>query len=136
MSVVDLTITSHNSKAIKWTVDTDCRGSDHLPIIITEKKKQYKKDETKPRWDHPKANWEVFQTQVNENIKQRTITSTEMLTEEIHKAATASIPKINTKRQQKVPWWNNKVTKAVKQRSIALAKFINYQNRPHKKNSR
>lgn len=38
MSVVDLTITSHNSKAIKWTVDTDCRGSDHLPIIITEKK--------------------------------------------------------------------------------------------------
>lgn len=125
MSVVDLTITSNNNKSIKWTVDTDCRGSDHLPIIITEKK-QNKMDEVKPRWDHLKANWEEFQKQVNENIKQRATTSIEMLTEEIHKAAIASIPRKNIKRQKRVPWWNNKVAKAVRQRSIALTRFINH----------
>lgn len=125
MSVVDLTILSRNISTLEWTVDTDCRGSDHLPIIITENE-QRNPEKVKPQWDHPKANWEAFQTHLIENGEHNIVNSIETLTEEIHKAATASIPRKIGRKQKKVPWWNHKVAKSVRERRIALTRFKRY----------
>lgn len=122
MSAVDLTIISNKIDSFSWDVDKDCRGSDHLPILIYEKS-TLKKSNTKQRWEHNRANWSKFQSTLISKSRNKDITSISELTSDIYEAASVSIPKRRTRVNKNVPWWNDEVANCIKLRKIALRNF-------------
>lgn len=122
LSAVDLTITSRKFNSLMWEVDSDCRGSDHIPIIITEQKKNIiTKD--KLRWDHSRANWTEFQEMLTIKARNKHQWTIQEVTNTIHKVACESIPRVGNRKNKKIPWWNSEVAKAIKKRKNALRKY-------------
>lgn len=127
MSAIDLTITSDNNKTLRWEVDSDCRSSDHFPILITEGT-QNKYINQKPNWDHRKANWKKFQETLMATMNHNNINTIESITQDIHRAAIDSIPKTKRPTHRKVPWWNEKVEQCIKARKAALRRLKLYKH--------
>lgn len=126
MSAVDLTITSRKMKSVQWKVDQDCRGSDHIPIIIKVQKEKFTTKE-RQHWDNSKANWAEFQEKLTNSAKEEDQWTIQKVTQAIHKAACDSIPRVNRKKRKKVPWWNGEVAKAIRDRKRALRRFQNHE---------
>lgn len=122
MSAVDLTITSRKMSSLQWKVDSDCRGSDHIPIIIEVQRQKFPRNE-KQHWDLRKANWAKFQEKLINNAIEDNQWTIQKVTKAIHDAARDSIPRINRKKKKKVPWWNGEVAKAIRKRKSALSEF-------------
>lgn len=127
MSAIDLTITSSQINSLRWDVDSDCRSSDHFPIIITENA-QAKPSNHKPNWVHRRANWENFQSILKLEITPNDSNTIESITKKIHEAAIASIPRTKEPIHGKVPWWNKQVEQCIKERRTALRKVKEYKH--------
>lgn len=125
LSAIDITIASECFDALKWDVDSDCRGSDHFPIIITENNQTISLD-PKPKWNYKKANWEKFQKSLINSLSD--IDRIETITAKIINAANDSIPRSKPRVDDKVPWWNPDVEKCIKDRKKALRKLKNYKH--------
>lgn len=125
MSAVDLTITSRKFGSFKWEVDSDCRGSDHIPILIKVHKEKISIKE-KQHWNHRKADWTMFQEKLVNSTKSKEQWTIKEVTNEIHKAAKESIPQVNRKKHKKVPWWNDEVAKVIRNRKKALRRYQEY----------
>lgn len=111
-----------------WKVDSDLRGSDHYPIVLSppQPSPSFK---IWPRWKFDNLNWEPFRNHIQNSIRQDEINSPESFTEMVREAARNNIPRTNgTMHSHPVPWWNDDVKKAVKSRRKALRKL-----RKHKK---
>lgn len=125
LSAIDITIASECFDALKWDVDSDCRGSDHFPIIITEDNQTNTLD-PKPKWNYKRANWDKFQTTLISSLSDND--RIETITAKIINAANDSIPKSKPKGDDKVPWWNSDVEKCIKDRKKALRKLKKYKH--------
>lgn len=132
LSAIDLTIASQNTEIQKWETDKDCRSSDHFPIIITEES-QTTEYNNKPTWDHRHADWEKFQSILKSSVQDDDTNTIESITEDIHAAARASIPRSMMRKSRKVPWWNKEVEKCVKARRAALRKFKKHKSHDKRK---
>ena len=131
----DITL-AHNSLLGKYSWNPQERnpgGSDHLPILITlnlntsNKKRRSRKGKGKARWAYKKANWEMFEQYVDQEIEKwsteseswplKTLSS--QLSTAILKAAKRSIPRGN--RPNIKPFWNEDIDKADKANNKARA---------------
>lgn len=104
LSALDLTIASSKSKLnLTWSVDTDNRGSDHLPIILRNHL-QNSNIECKPSWILKEADWEKFQRHLILSLPIERDHDTEKITTAIYEAALDSIPRTTSHpHHKKVP---------------------------------
>lgn len=129
-SCIDLTLVDRRlAYRCQWCTDqTTTIGSDHFPIwckmdveIRTEPKYVHHK------WLFWKANWEEFQsmsTELSERLsdaEQNVENMNDGISSFLYFIARQSIPMSEGQRNMKnVPWWNDKCTKAIKDRNKAL----------------
>lgn len=105
---------------LNWKLAEDVHSSDHFPILVgfsgvsvPEKRRQ--------SWIIPSADWNKFELDVYNSINPEQQYTIEELTAVIISAAEASIPKTKEDiHPRSVPWWNERVAEAVKQRRRAL----------------
>ena len=130
-SAIDLSLSSASiGRRLNWNVLEDLYNSDHFAIIneIPSLNQNYYYPE--PRWKINKANWTNYQNHLDENIDKLTEPSEETCDQIddfvqnfirlITEAADLSIPETSTQNHtHRVPWWNNEVEKAIKEKKHA-----------------
>lgn len=130
-SALDITLVSEDlARKCEWSVSKQSSmGSDHYPIWC-----QIGVDivqtvvERMPRWKFKGANWELFKELCNNNMNEMgEIEEIEELSMKVIKVlrntAEEVIGKTKTiSRRKAVPWWNEKCSKAVRERNKAMKK--------------
>lgn len=108
-----------------WNTHSDLGSSDHFPIIISVN--QPKIISRRPKWKIKNADWRGFCEEVNLspvdnilNIDEKSI----FISNTIYSAAVSNIPRTTNKpKRLPVPWWNEDISKARKERIKALRNF-------------
>lgn len=117
--------TRHLAGTIDFTVADDAYGSDHIPLIVSVPS-PLQQSQSSPRWKTEEADWEKYQRIIEIATKDDAIEQIEEITKGITVAAEQSIPKTKgTINGKQVPWWNEKVSTAVKTRRKALRRLKN-----------
>lgn len=124
---IDLTICSASlSTLFSWNVLDDTCNSDHYPIFITPLNTRTV-DEKRPHWILKTADWEKFSLIANfdDAFFNKSIDDQNAhVVETIINAANHCIKKSSAKAGRKsVPWWNDTISKAVKDRTHSLNYF-------------
>ncbi|KAF4520292.1 hypothetical protein B566_EDAN004351, partial [Ephemera danica] len=124
-TMIDLTISSKNiATKLEWEVADDTFGSDHYPILTTMTDNTYDENRN-PKWILEKADWTSFSTEaVLKPIEKTEIEkSVTEVTSTIIDVSNSYIPKTSSKPgRPPVPWFNEEVKKAIKERKQALHK--------------
>lgn len=114
-----------------WTVLSDTHSSDHYPIKINSIHERTQ-ETRRSKWNIKKANWESFNNELHLNFEQETDNINNYcknITNCIILAAEKSIPKTPPlSNRPLVPWWNENIAKAIKDRKKALKKNKNHPN--------
>lgn len=131
-STIDLSFSSVSlAQIISWSVLHEIYDSNHLSIIMTLLTTKTPPPQSARRWKFKNLNWELFSSLVDTFMidSPQSDTSTieddiTLISESIIKAAETSIGKTSssTKKNQ-VPWWNNEIRDAIKQKNKALKTF-------------
>lgn len=123
-SCIDVAISSTDlAGQLEWTVSEDFHGSDHSPTFIafpgtTRPRKTF------PRWKIEEADWTSYQTDIKFERKYGAEEQIQEITRAILKSAERFIPKTKGFLGKKcVPWWNEEVAAAIKNRRKALRKL-------------
>ncbi|XP_033226041.1 uncharacterized protein LOC117178721 [Belonocnema kinseyi] len=131
-SSIDLSICSASlGHRLKWEVLENLYNSDHFPILIKLTSPHQKIYEKEPRWKIHQTDWMNFQKFMDEKNEELVDPSQNNwdqiddlilnLINLIIEAADSSIPKSSNKSQKpQVPWWNEEVDKALKDKKHAL----------------
>lgn len=123
MSAIDLTIVPMElAYKLKWTVNEDCRCSDHFPIEISLVGEGVSYQSKRRQWIFNLADWGSFEDSVNQRTDQ--ISDMDKFTEVVRSSAIKFIPRTSARVGRKsVSWWNPEVEKAVKFRRKMLRKM-------------
>jgi len=117
-SAIDLTFSNSSiSHQLGWQVIPQIYSSDHIPILITIYKKNYKnKNSSLKRRNLKNPNWTLFSSIIEEDVKQLNSNNTDilsmvsLLTETIISAAKKSIGECTVSLlNHRVPWWNKEI---------------------------
>lgn len=124
---IDLAICSASlSTLFSWNVHDDACNSDHYPIFIKPLNTRVV-DEKRPHWILKTADWDKFSLLVefDDSFFDKPIDDQNShIVETIINAANQTIRKSSGKVGQKsVPWWNNTISQAVKDRKHSLNFF-------------
>lgn len=122
-SAIDITAVSRSIMSIfQWQVGTDLYGSDHFPVQITAFATA-PAITRRPKWLYEKANWEEYNTKIDELLQCSNPSSISDFTKIIDSAATATIPKSSSRPGRKaLRWWSDETRQAIKKRRKALRK--------------
>jgi len=110
-------------------VDTEIYSSDHIPIFISViPRKRDTKDNPGTRWNLKHPNWQLFtdiiekEIQINNSILNNSTPQqlVDFLTILIINTAEKTIGKYTNNNKPKVPWWNDNIKTAIKQKNTAL----------------
>lgn len=119
-SAIDLTLSSNPLSNMIWNVDHDLHGSDHFPIFLSPINSNSNNSNT-PKWIFEKANWEEYQNRISLLIDPVIDYAPEVLSNVISSVALSCIPRSSDRTSHKrVPWWNEAVAVAIKNRRRAL----------------
>ena len=120
-SAIDISLASTSIVSrINWTAETDPMGSDHVPITILLNDTP-PNTTRRPRWVYKKADWDGFRSSINSLLESSPPESIVEITEAIHEAAKANIPKSSANPGRRaLPWWSEEIKKTVKARRKAL----------------
>ena len=130
-SVVDLSFVSASlAGTVKWQVEDDPLGSDHLPILLSFTIPSVAGPAPRPpRYLYEKADWALFRSYLDHVISAHTSSpdpeqEIATLTRFILEAADFSIPKSGgSSHPRPVPWWNRACGDAIKAKRRALNTF-------------
>lgn len=135
LSTLDLTFVSSSiANEVTWLVYEDVCYSDHHPVLLKihshhENNVQYSYRDI---WMYKKADWLKYQQEIDfhEKIKLLEHTDIDVIIQQVNdnilKAAKSAIPKVNFSRVPRmVPWWNEVVQQAFKERREALRQYKN-----------
>ena len=126
LSCIDLTICSTNiTDSLEWKVLENTYDSDHFPILIKSTFNNKPEQIFKARWKFKKANWQLYQREIENNIENlnnlsdvsnhNISTILENFQNLILEAASKSIPTTKNKIANKnLCWWNDECENAVK----------------------
>ena len=108
-----------------WEVAGDQFGSDHFPICLSLEKFS---NESLPRWQLHRANWDLFQSLCISEITQEGFEgiddSVQQFSSILINIASKAIPKSSTESKRlRRPWFNNDCKKAIRLRRAALQRF-------------
>ena len=125
-SAIDLSlITKDLVNDAHFYIHDDSWGSDHFPIFTTFASNINSQTESnkpiKPAWNFDKANWNQFRNICSQRITNNIITGdielfNTRLTDNIIHAASKSIPLKKISQHIPVPWWNDEIMQARKER--------------------
>lgn len=124
-SAIDVSFASNClASKFSWQCDEDLYGSDHFPIYIRSHY-QLPTITSNRRWLYKDADWTNFETIVSEKIPPGSDLTIEEITHAILEAAQGSIPRTKgtSGGKKRQIWWNENVSKAIKQRRKALRKL-------------
>lgn len=126
-SAIDLSVCSPTLlHRLQWNPTEHLYGSDHFPILISDNTPRI--NYTNPtKWCLQKANWYGFQTdfslpQLSGNVE----ADVEQISSAILEAAKHNIPACKPRAKHTVPWWNDSVKKAIKEKKAAFNRFKKY----------
>ena len=136
-SCIDLCIASTDvADKLEWEVSEFLHDSDHFPIFvhISLGNKTFEQKRHTQKWQYKKANWGIYRSVMNDNIKNLIEPCIEIknninelienFKQTIYTAANAAIPIIKiAKRKNQVPWWNDNCSSAMKEAKHAFNKF-------------
>lgn len=134
-SAIDLSFCSSSLFLdLKWAVTEDPYFSDHFPILIThEQPIPFNENSQLPIiWHYEKAKWDIFQSHINfefiqddfsPNTQEELDQILSFINDNITSAAKEAIPvkKLPSNRLP-VPWWDDEVKQAIKNRRKCLRK--------------
>jgi len=132
MSNIDLSLSSASlAQRLEWKVYNNLTSSDHFPIIIKYLSRIHDELPSAERWNLKSADWPLFYELLDEEIKCIKDTETVNInslvytfTNSILKIANLTIGKsVTTNKKPKVPWWNQNIKMAIKDKHDALKKF-------------
>jgi ribonuclease HI/exonuclease III len=128
-SAIDLSLASPVvAPLIDWRVHDDLCGSDHFPIIL-EFLQLYTVPRKLPHWHLKRADWRKFETRVHLE-DQGDLPVNDMVVyfnRVVLGAARIAIPQSGRNpRKRSVPWWNNELEIARRQRNRAFRTFNQY----------
>jgi exonuclease III len=133
LSHIDLSIASPSLAAkTNWFTNNTCFGSDHHPITIQINFPFDSEMDFIPKWKLEKADWKMFATLCSNNIMSDSFScfssteeKIEAFTSCIIEAADAAIPSTKPYKGRKkfLPFWNEKIKKALYCRNIARNKL-------------
>lgn len=129
-----------------WSVEQDSWGSDHFPIYIRfNARSELKNSFRSSRLVNNKTDWELIEknlescvdlcaeviNNINIDTQAKYTMFLALITDCIHNANTTIVSKninskkkkINTKKPNAAPWWNNKCEKLIRVRKAALLQF-------------
>lgn len=123
-SAIDVTICSPELAAkLDWQIIEDQHSSDHFPIKIGTLANNTRKKQT-PKWKIDKADWAKYEAEIENLITPDREYTIEEITAAIKEVAYKAIPRtsnfISTKA---VPWWNEQIKTAIRERRKALRKL-------------
>ena len=126
-SALDLSLVSSQlAHHFTWSVHDEPLGSDHFPVWIRHHGEVVLGSRPK-RWNLRKANWDEYQSSLEELILARagaSAMSAEDFTSLLLSSADGCIPKTSGQpRRTPVPWWTKECGEAIRARKRALRKF-------------
>ena len=118
-SAIDLSIcTSSLLSSLTWSVDSNLYNSDHFPTLTHLSSLNKRTKLTKQKFKEDIADWELYAREVdltNISISDDIDLSSKLITDEIYRAASCTIPKTsNNIKHPPVPWWNPAIKKFIK----------------------
>lgn len=133
LSAIDLSFSSATmSPNFEWDVIPELSSSDHFPIKITLcYTNSYEIHTRNTKWKLSNADWNIFQTEIENNLLKSSFTNKNTIEENIEKFSkliydTAS----NTFEQHNysgkrppVPWWNKNIKHAIRNKKSSFNKF-------------
>lgn len=133
-SAIDLSFSSASiGHHLNWQVIENLYNSDHFPILINFQNQNSNEFLHEPTWKFKKANWEEFTKTLERKIDFLNTPSENYnqidklisnFTNAIIESADLSIPKTSNKSHKKqVPWWNEAVEKAIKDKKHAYNSY-------------
>jgi len=132
LSSIDLSFSSVSiAQRISWSVLHEIYDSDHLPIIMSLLSTKTLSPSPSQRWKLKNADWAFFSSLVDtlmqDNTQSDTSTienDTNFISESIIRAAEIAIGRTsNSIKNNKVPWWNDEIRDAIKQKNKALKTY-------------
>ncbi|KAL4097756.1 hypothetical protein QTP88_022478 [Uroleucon formosanum] len=132
MSNINLTLSSASlAQRLEWKVYNNITSSDHFPIIIKYLSRIHDELPAAERWNLKSADWSLFYELLDEEIKCIKDTETVKInslvntfTNSILKIANLTIGKsATTNKKPKVPWGNQNIKMAIKDKHDALKKI-------------
>jgi len=132
LSNIDLTFANASlAQRLDWSISNHITSSDHFPIVIKLVTRQNDSTPKLERWNLKNPNWLLFSELLEDKVTNLNISefiNTEELVEEftetIISVANLTIGKTKSKTPKpKVPWWNQDIKKAIKDKNDALKKF-------------
>ena len=124
---IDITICSPDLAAeIDWEIYPDPMNSDHLPINIGTS--IYTTTEQLPKWNINKANWKLFQDNIDLSHNFESANDAcKKVTENLIKSAKIAIPQSSTApKRPSAYWWTKECTTAKKNQTKCLGKYKNH----------
>lgn len=136
-SAIDLSLCSSGlAPKLNWDVHPDLCASDHFPIIINMRETQVKKYNYSQRWITEKVDWDRYAELTYIQASDQPITDIDQtvntFTEHLLKTAYEIIPRtLGRSRHFPVPWWDQEVALAIKERKKALRTYRNNRTIEH-----
>ena len=139
MTHIDVSLSSRKlATKCKWTTLNNLMGSDHAPILISINARPEQQLSSVPKWKLTSADWTIFRQSVENQIQVVTINEHEEVDQFNSKvvdilitAAEESIPKTRlslSKRHKPLPYWNNDIKTAIRNRNRARNKMNKTKN--------
>ena len=138
MTHIDVSLASSQlATKCRWATFNNTMGSDHVPIIITINARPERQRIAVPKWKSAEADWNVFRDCINDQINTTDVTDDDVdqlnskIVDIIRSAAEQSIPRTKPsvcRRQKPLPYWNDEIKMAVRNRNRARRKMNRTRN--------
>jgi len=132
LSNIDLTLCSPEvGPDFEWQVSCDLYGSDHFPVRLFCNQRQPRL--TAPRFIYERANWTTFRNMTTPEVDIESFATVDealqYFNDMVNIAATTSIPRSSGGSMVRcVPWWNEEVKQAIRERKAATRRYYRTRN--------
>ena len=126
LSCPDLSVCSADIAAdYLWKVHDDLHGSDHFPILLTSTR--YREKIGTPRFRFNKADWTRFAVESFCRLRAADFETVDEACSHLQRvildAAIKTIPKTGRPRDRPMPWWNDDLERAKREKKRAVSRY-------------